>query len=52
MTAYETGAETVLLGGEMGGDEGKDIQRDAVMRAKEFLQSRIVANAVEVSRSS
>jgi hypothetical protein len=30
MTTYKTGAETVLLGREMGGDEGKDIQRDAV----------------------
>jgi hypothetical protein len=30
MTAHESGPETVLLGREMGGDEGKDIQRDAV----------------------
>jgi len=30
MTAYMTGAETVCLGMEMGGDEGKDIQRNAV----------------------
>ena len=30
MTTYKTGVETVLLGGEMGGDEGKDIQRDAI----------------------
>jgi hypothetical protein len=30
MTAYETGAETIILGFEMGGDEGKDIKRDAV----------------------
>ena len=30
MTAYKTGAETVLLGGKMGRDEGEDIQRDAV----------------------
>jgi len=30
MTAYKTGAETVLLGIEMGGDEGEDVHRDAV----------------------
>ena len=30
MTTNETEAETVVLGREMGGDEGKDIQRDAV----------------------
>ena len=30
MTTYKTGVETVLLGGEMGGDEGKDVQRDAI----------------------
>ena len=30
MTAYESGAETVVLGREMGGDEGEDIQREAV----------------------
>ena len=30
MSAYETSAKTVLLGREMGGDEGKNIQRDAV----------------------
>jgi hypothetical protein len=29
-TAYKTGAETVTLGRKMGGDEGEDIQRDAV----------------------
>jgi hypothetical protein len=29
VTAYKTGAETVPMG-EMGGDEGKDIHRDAV----------------------
>jgi hypothetical protein len=30
MTAYKTGAESVLLGREMGGDEGENVQRDAV----------------------
>ena len=30
MTAHETGAETILVGSEVGGNEGKDIQRDAV----------------------
>jgi len=30
MTAYMTGVETVRLGIEVGGDEGKDIQRNAV----------------------
>jgi len=30
MTAYTTGAESVLLKNEMGGNEGKDIQRYAV----------------------
>jgi len=30
MTAHMTGVETVRLGIEVGGDEGKDIQRDAV----------------------
>ena len=30
MTAYKTGTKNILLGGEMDGDEGKDVQRDAV----------------------
>jgi hypothetical protein len=30
MTAYKTGAETVPLGREVGGDKGKDVHRDAV----------------------
>ena len=30
MTAYLTGFEKVLLGREVGGDEGKDVQRNAV----------------------
>ena len=30
MTAYVTGVETVRLGIEVGGDEGKDVQRNAV----------------------
>ena len=30
MTAHMTGAETVRLRMEMGGDEGKDIERNAV----------------------
>ena len=30
MTAYESGAKTVLLGRETGGDQGKVLQRDAV----------------------
>jgi hypothetical protein len=34
MTTYKTGAETVLLGREMGGDEGKDIGWDAVYANK------------------
>jgi hypothetical protein len=34
MTAHTTGAEKVPLGGEMGRDEGKHIQRDAVYVGK------------------
>ena len=30
MAAYMAGVETVRLGMEVGGDEGKDVQRDAV----------------------
>ena len=30
MTAHESGVESVILGGEMGGDERKDIQRDTI----------------------
>ena len=30
MTTHESAAETILLRREVGGDEGKDIQRDAV----------------------
>ena len=30
MTAHETGAETILVGSEVDGNEGKDIQRDVV----------------------
>ena len=30
MTAYVTGAKADCLGMEVGGDEGKDVQRDAV----------------------
>ena len=30
MAAYEGGSEPVRLGGEMGGDEGKNLQRDAI----------------------
>jgi hypothetical protein len=30
MTAHETGAEPVLVGREVGGDEGKDVHRDTV----------------------
>ena len=30
MTAHRSGMETVLLGGEVGGDEGKDLGRNAV----------------------
>ena len=30
MTTHERGTETVPLGGEVGGDEGEDIQWDAV----------------------
>ena len=30
MTAYMAGAETVRLGVEMGGDEGKDVHRNAI----------------------
>jgi len=30
MAAHEACAETVSLGREIGGDEGKDVQRDAV----------------------
>ena len=30
MTAYESGPEPVRLGREMGGDQGKNLQRDAI----------------------
>ena len=30
MATHRSGMETVLLGGEVGRDEGKDIRRDAV----------------------
>ena len=30
MTAHKTGEEVVPLGGKIGGDEGKDVQREAV----------------------
>ena len=30
MTAHRSGMETVFLGGEVGGNEGYDIRRDAV----------------------
>jgi len=30
MTTHMSGTETVLLGTEMGGDEGKNIQRNAI----------------------
>ena len=30
MTGHKTGADTILLGSEVGGDEGQDIQRNAV----------------------
>ena len=30
MAADETGAEAVVLGSEIGGDEGKNVQRDAI----------------------
>ena len=30
MAADESGAEAVVLGSEIGGDEGKNIQRDAI----------------------
>ena len=38
MTAYESGAEAILRGREVGGDEGKDIQRDAVDGSEGILQ--------------
>ena len=34
MAAYERGAETVTLRGEISGDQGKDIHRDAVYGSK------------------
>ena|SRR5258708_688415 len=37
-TAHESSADTVLLRREVGGDEGKDIQRDAVDGSGEVLQ--------------
>jgi hypothetical protein len=43
MAAHGTGTETVLLGREVGGDEGKDIQRDAICaseRVPPFANSR------------
>jgi hypothetical protein len=43
MAAYGAGAEKVLLGREMGGDEGKDIQWDTVYgneRVPPFANSR------------
>ena len=32
MTAHESGTEQIILGGEMGGNKGKDINRDTVDR--------------------
>ena len=37
MTAHGSGMETVLLGGEVGRDEGKDICWNAVDMGKEVL---------------
>ena len=34
MAAGKSGTESVLLGREMGGDQGKDIQRDAIYWSK------------------
>lgn len=34
MATYVAGTEAVPLGGEMGGDEGKDVQREAVYGGK------------------
>ena len=37
MTAYKSDVETILLGREIGGDEGKDVQRDAVYENEGIL---------------
>ena len=37
MAAYRSGVKKVLLGSEMGGDEGKDIRRDAVDESEGVL---------------
>ena len=37
MAAYEAGAETVSLKSEVGGNEGKDIQREAIDRGERVL---------------
>ena len=37
MTAHRSGMEKVLLGSEMGGDEGKDIRWDAVDESERVL---------------
>ena len=37
MTADESGAESVLLGRQVGGDEGKNVQWDAVDGSKRVL---------------
>ena len=37
MTAYEGGPETVLLRREMGGNEGKDVQRNTVYGSERVL---------------
>ena len=37
MTAYESGSETILLRREMGGDEGKDVQRNTVYGSERVL---------------
>ena len=46
VTAYKTGTETVLLGRQIGGDNGKDIQRKAIYVD---FRSRITPNTVEIS---
>ena len=37
MTAHRSGIETVLLGREVGGDQGEDVHRDAIDASEGIL---------------
>ena len=51
MVAYKSGAEAVLLGREIGGDEGKDIRREAAygnQRVYPFTDGRQCSRSTSV----